>query len=203
MQQTSLQHRYGDEQVLVIPATSVAHLPSGLQPMLDLATVRPAFIYRYQAEQNPAWRQLIPYIVLQQAGRLWLTKRLNTQGESRLHNRYSLGVGGHINPVDAAGASPLIDALYRELEEELNLDNWHPSDPKPIAFINDLSNAVSRDHLGVVFILEAPPLVEVSVRELDKMHGQWMQLDEIRNHYYDQLESWSQLVLEYLEKACN
>lgn len=203
MDKLALQHRYGDEQVLVIPAASVEHLASGLQPMVDLTTMQPSFIYRYEAEHNPQWRQLIPYIVLRQSGHLWLTRRLSTQGESRLHDLFSLGVGGHINPVDATGASPLIDALYRELEEELHLDNWQPINPEPIALINDLSNAVSRDHLGVVFVLEVPPTARVSVSEQDKMQGQWVRVTEVREHYYEQLESWSQLVLEYLEKACD
>lgn len=203
MDQLALQRRYGDEQVLVIPAASVEHLAHGLQPQTNLAYAQPSFIYRYQAEGNPEWRQLIPYIVLRQADNVWLTRRLSTQGESRLHNLFSLGVGGHINPVDATGASPLMAALHRELEEELYLDNWHPTNLEPIALINDLTNAVSRDHLGVVFVLEVPPTAEVSVRERDKMQGQWVQMAEVRKRYYEQLESWSQLVLVYLEKACN
>ncbi len=198
----SLQERYGDEQVLVIPAASVEHLDAGIQPMVDLTKAEPRFIFRYQAEQNPRWRQLIPYIVLRQADRLWLTKRLSTQGESRLHNRFSLGVGGHINPIDAEGTSALLAALYRELEEELYLgNNWRPTDPQPVALINDLSNAVSRDHLGVVFILDIPPHVSVEVREKDKMLGQWVEASRVRELYYEQLESWSQIVFTYLEKA--
>lgn len=200
MNQLALQRRFGDEQVLVIAAASVEHLPMGLQPMVELTTIEPKFIYRHQAEQNPQWRQLIPYIVLKQSGHFWLTKRLKTQGENRLHNLYSLGVGGHINPIDNLGTSPLICALYRELEEELNLDNWRPDNPRPIALINDLSNAVSRDHLGVVFILDVPPAVTVSVREQDKMNGQWVSLATINECYFDHLESWSQLVLEYLKQ---
>ncbi|HHW99500.1 MAG TPA: NUDIX domain-containing protein [Firmicutes bacterium] len=196
-----LQERYGDEQVLVIPATSVEHLASGLQPMFDLEQAQPRFIFRHQAEQNPQWRQLIPYIVLRQGERLWLTRRLATQGESRLHNKFSLGVGGHINPIDAQGLSPLMAALYRELEEELYLGGWQPTEPHPVAIINDLSNAVSRDHLGVVFILDVPPHVTVAVREQDKMLGQWVEMTTVRELYYEQLESWSQIVLAYLEKA--
>lgn len=201
MNEFALRQRYGTEQVLVIPAADAEHLANGLQPMLDLTEVHPRFIYRYEAEQNPEWRQLIPYIVLRQDDRLWLTQRLSTQGESRLHNLFSLGVGGHINPIDATGASPLIEALYRELEEELNLDNWQPTNPVPLVLINDLSNAVSRDHLGVVFVLEVPPIVKVSIREQDKMLGKWVHTEQVRADYYEQLESWSQLVLAYLEKT--
>lgn len=201
MNEVALRQRYGDEQVLVIPAADAKHLVNGLQPMLDLTKVHPRFIYRYEAEQNPTWRQLIPYIVLRQAEHVWLTQRLSTQGESRLHHLFSLGVGGHINPIDATGTSPLIDALYRELEEELDLGNWQPSNPTPIALINDLSNAVSRDHLGVVFILEVPPTVKISIREQDKMLGKWVHTKRVRADHYEQLESWSQLVLACLEKA--
>ncbi len=191
-----LQERYGDEQVLVIPASSVEHLASGLQPMFTLEKAQPRFIFRHQAEQNPEWRQLIPYIVLRQGELLWLTRRLSTQGESRLHNKYSLGVGGHINPIDGQGVSPLVAALYRELEEELDLGGWRPAEPQPIALINDLSNAVSRDHLGVVFVLDIPPQVTVAVRERDKMEGQWIEAAVVRELYYKQLESWSQIVLD-------
>jgi predicted NUDIX family phosphoesterase len=67
--------------------------------------------------------------------------------------------------------------------------------------INDLSNAVSRDHLGVVFVLEVPPIVKVSIREQDKMLGKWVHTEQVRADYYEQLESWSQLVLAYLEKT--
>lgn len=199
MQKEQLQRRYGDEQVLVVTASSLQHLPAGLQAMFDLTNILPQFVLRYQAEGNPTWRQLIPYIVLRQDGRVWLTQRLQAQGESRLHHRHSLGVGGHINPIDADAGSPLRAALYRELREELDLGDWLPTDPSPVAIINDLSNAVNRDHLGVVYILDLPPHVQVSIRERDKMSGRWAQLTEIRELFYNNLEDWSKLVLEYLE----
>ncbi|NLY53176.1 MAG: NUDIX hydrolase [Firmicutes bacterium] len=195
-----LQQRYGDEQVLVIPASLVDHLPGGLLPLIDLTNLPYEFIFRYQAEHNPAWRQLIPYIVLKQANRYWLTRRLSTQGEQRLHNRYALGVGGHINPVDKQGTSPIISALYRELEEELDLGGWLPLDPQPQALLNDLTSAVSRDHLGLVFVIEVPKSVTVRVKEREKMVGRWADLVTIRQRFYELLEGWSQLVLRYLEK---
>ena len=58
------------------------------------------FVERDHAERNPALKQIIPYTVVQVEDRVLLLRRLRTGGERRLHDKLSIGVGGHINPVD-------------------------------------------------------------------------------------------------------
>src|SRR5688572_9668213 len=58
------------------------------------------FVERRAAEQNSAWKQIIPYVVVRRGESILLLERKKKQGEVRLHGKLSIGVGGHINPVD-------------------------------------------------------------------------------------------------------
>ncbi|MEX0614166.1 MAG: phosphoesterase, partial [Pirellulales bacterium] len=60
---------------------------------------------RGQMEEDPSFKQLIPYVLfrwIDEAGapHLFEYQRGSGQGERRLHAKRSVGVGGHINPVD-------------------------------------------------------------------------------------------------------
>lgn len=70
------------------------------------------FLRRGDAERDPEFKQLIPYIIFvcedSSTGRpsVFAYRRGDGQGETRLRSKWSVGVGGHINDVDAgAGAS--------------------------------------------------------------------------------------------------
>jgi predicted NUDIX family phosphoesterase len=118
------------------------------------------FVDREAAERDESFKQVIPYCVLTREFRdepmyLWY-KRTKKGGESRLHEKYSLGVGGHVNPVDgaAAGAGTYVAGLARELREEIGLDVRFEYDwPKVEAAIYDPSDEVGRVHLGLVHII--------------------------------------------------
>jgi predicted NUDIX family phosphoesterase len=202
MDRSQLKMKYGDEQVLVVPAALMTDLAAGVQAAnrLESLLANAYFVPRWQAEYNPTLRQLIPYAVLRQGERVFLVQRTKQQGEARLHNLYSIGLGGHINPVDDARQQPIDAGLQRELEEELDLHGWNVADPLCAGLINDLSNGVSQDHLGVLYLLEVPAHRPISVRETDKMTGQWVDVEKIRQDHFAQLESWSQLVVKFLEK---
>lgn len=70
------------------------------------------FLRRGDAERDPEFKQLIPYIIFvcedSSTGHpsVFAYRRGDGQGETRLRSKWSVGVGGHINDVDAgAGAS--------------------------------------------------------------------------------------------------
>ena len=58
---------------------------------------------RPEMEEDPSYRQIIPYVVLTRGDEVLVLRRLKKGGEKRLHGLLSIGVGGHINPVDEAG----------------------------------------------------------------------------------------------------
>jgi predicted NUDIX family phosphoesterase len=151
------------------------------------------FLDRPLAEESPAFKQLIPYVVVRDGPRVYLMERTDAGGDPRLHGKASIGVGGHLNPVDG-GADPLTDGLRREWSEELVAD-WEP-EFRLVGLLNDDSNPVGSVHLGVVFEVEAAGR-SVEVREQDKLSGRFATVAEIRA-VWDRLETWSRLVADHL-----
>jgi predicted NUDIX family phosphoesterase len=189
------------ERVLVLPRTAV---PGGC----DFRGVRPAddgtlvalraavarhgsYVERRVAEEDPHHKQLIPYVVVRDGPRVFLMHRTDAGGDPRLHGRASIGVGGHLNPVDG-GADALMAGLRREWDEEL-VAGWAP-EFRLIGLLNDDSNPVGAVHLGVVFEVESGGRA-VEVREHDKLAGAFAAPDEVAESW-ERLETWSRLVVE-------
>ncbi|MFD1219670.1 hypothetical protein [Paenibacillus vulneris] len=154
-------------------------------------------MFRYLVEYNTDFRQPIPYILIQYKDTFFATRRLMNSGETRLHGKISLGVGGHINPEDYSPYYNTIEsALYRELAEELDIGQEVSLDVIQAGMINDNSNEVSRDHLSIVYIVNVNN-PDVRVKETDKLEGRFYSIDELKKSY-DNLESWSKLVFDHL-----
>ena len=124
--------------------------------------------------------------------------RTDAGGDARLHGKASIGVGGHLNPVDD-GADALMAGLRREWAEELDAD-WEPAF-ELIGFLNDDTNRVGAVHLGVVFSVDAAGRA-MRVREGEKLIGAWVTADTLAASW-DVLETWSQLVAEALGVAAD
>ena len=191
------------EKVLVVKTEKLAKFISGKtgllrddrEEMLDIIVNHHEFIDRPAAEEDPSYKQIIPYVVLTQKGRVFTTRRLNKGGESRLHGKLSIGIGGHINPVDETDRrSVLMKGLERELEEEVYIQ--HRGELVPQGFINDDGNGVGAVHLGLCFAMEVEG--EDSVKETEKLSGAWMSLQELKEEY-DNMETWSQIALAVAE----
>jgi predicted NUDIX family phosphoesterase len=151
------------------------------------------FMERPLAEEDAAFKQLIPYVVVRDGERVFLMERTDAGGDARLHGKASIGVGGHLNPVDD-GEDPLTDGLRREWSEELVAD-WEP-EFRLVGLLNDDSNPVGSVHLGIVFEVDAAGR-SVEVREQDKLAGRFATLAEV-HAAWDRLETWSRLVAEHL-----
>jgi predicted NUDIX family phosphoesterase len=160
----------------------------------------PRFISRSQAEVDPAYKQLIPYVIISHNGRYLTYVRGRRAGEARLLNLRSIGIGGHINPADdmplfnADFYEAYLSAVEREVAEEVSVEANHTD--SIVALLNDDSNEVGSVHLGVVhhWILDAP---KVSKREQMITQMAFMtpaELHELR----DTMETWSQLCLDKL-----
>lgn len=191
------------EKVLVVKTEKLAKFISGRtglltadrEEMLDIIVNHHEFIDRPAAEKDPSYKQIIPYVVLTRKGLVFATRRLNKGGESRLHGKVSIGIGGHINPVDETDRrSVLMKGLERELDEEVYIQRR--GELVPQGFINDDGNGVGAVHLGLCFSMEVEG--EVSVKETEKLSGGWMSLQELRGEF-DNMETWSQIALAVAE----
>jgi len=191
------------ELVLVLPRVSV---PDGcdfhgirLADEVVLAHLRSAvardgrYLERTVAESDPRFKQLIPYVVVRDGDAVLLMQRTDAGGDVRLHGRASIGVGGHLNPVDE-GADALMAGLRREWDEELAAP-WEP-EFRLVGLLNDDTNPVGSVHLGVVFTVDAQGR-PVEVRERDKLSGSFVAPATVAADW-EALETWSQLVARSL-----
>jgi predicted NUDIX family phosphoesterase len=160
----------------------------------------PRFMPRSQVEENPAYKQLIPYVLMSYQDKYLSYIRGRRAGEARLVGNRSIGIGGHINPADDMPLfntdfyETYLTAVEREVAEEVSVETTHTN--RVVALLNDESNEVGSVHLGIVhhWILDAP---KVSRREQMITQMAFMtpaELHEVR----DTLETWSGLCLSRL-----
>ncbi len=116
---------------------------------LDLIAAEGDYRPRGDAEHDPDWKQVIPYLLMRDGERLFLMQRTGAGGDARLHDLWSLGIGGHLNPEDG----DVLDGLRREFHEEMVAD-WDPQ-PRLIGVLNDDDVLVGQVHVGVVFEADA------------------------------------------------
>mgnify|MGYP001574470425 CR=1 FL=1 len=195
-----------DSSVLVVEANKVERVGSfqgyvtNVQDYLSVlfSPRNNLFILRTQAEQDTRYKQLIPYIVLRFRDSVFSYVRGKRSSESRLVAMRSIGVGGHIEPIDlnlfSSDRDMYLQAARREVHEEVQLDT--PYVEHIVALINDDSTDVGKVHLGIMHIWDlAEP--KVTKREGLITQAGFLTLDAI-NARFEELETWSQIALRVL-----
>lgn len=166
------------------------------------------FVDRDIAEDNEELLQIIPYVVITCDNKYLLYRRTKSGGESRLHEKLSIGIGGHINTEDLIKtfSKPssnrtrmtdiLMNGVFRELREELEWESvsspWLTLNG-PIIY--DGTTKVGRVHLGLAMHVSVPNQEEISLKEEGLSNLEWktiFQLDRVK----DKLEEWSSLYLQ-------
>ncbi len=163
--------------------------------ILDTIAARGRFAPRPSMEIDPAFKQVIPYLVLRDGASWFLMQRTRAGADRRLHDRWSIGVGGHLNP----GDGDIHGGLAREWREELAAA-FEP-DYRFVGLLNDDTTEVGQVHLGVVFVADAGGR-PVAVRETDKLAGGFAPAGSVRA-VRDRLETWSRLVFDLLDEAAS
>ncbi len=144
-------------------------------------------------EDDPTYKQIIPYLVFTHQGRYFLMERHAKASEQRLKSKLSLGIGGHIRKEDMANGKSIFDWARREFHEEVNYQG--DLTIKPLGILNDDSNEVGKVHIGFVFLLEGNS-PEISVKS-ELQSGQLTRLEELIASK-DRMETWSQFVVDCL-----
>jgi len=202
--------KYAGEEVLVVKRSLLEELgmfdgmkAEGVDDAVSvlLSEGNHFFMDRAEAEDDPSHKQLIPYCVFKCGDRVLHYTRGKAGGENRLHAKLSVGVGGHINPVDMGegrkGAAAYYAAVQRELDEELEIACDY--EMRIIGLLNDDSNPVGQVHLGVVHLVELES-DEVSSKEDALTDLSWATLEELNGDLHARLETWSQHCVAYLAK---
>lgn len=198
--------RYNGEQVLVVPREAFNEVGSFHGVKLNPEDYLNAFlkpgVARYMdrdiAEESPEYKQIIAYAIFRHAGRILAYARTSKGGESRLHNKMSMGIGGHINPVDGLTDSinTYLAGMEREIREEITFSGT--ATQKLYAVINDDSNEVGSVHLGIVHLFELDN-EEVAPNEKALAELGFHSLEELAGPLYERLETWSAICVDALK----
>ena len=141
----------------------------------------PCFMNRSQVEKDPDYKQLIPYVIMGHDGKYLSYVRGKRAGETRLVGNRSIGIGGHINPIDADNT-----VLFAYLYEN---------------YLAAVDREVGSVHLGIVhyWALDAP---NVNKREQMITQMAFMSSAELQE-MKDTLETWSGLCVDQLAEMEN
>lgn len=191
------------EHVLVVPTMlfhEVGHFQghtTNTQPYLE-TLLDPNYVSyrpRPEVEEDPSYKQLIPYCIFRHDGKIFHYTRGSQQGEKRLHAKRSIGIGGHISAEDQqSGNCVYHEAMWREIKEEVFLETEFTQ--SCVALINDDETEVGKVHLGIVHIFD---LEEPKVRPREESIVQvGFEKPEQLNAQRDQFETWSQICFEFL-----
>lgn len=182
-----------------IPKQLLTHgfIPTSEKVVLELLDNQNlTFLERNLAENDPTFKQLIPYVVIQSPAGVFNYQRGSSSSESRLRMLRSLGVGGHIEKEDGGPENNTYwKGLWRELHEEVGLK---PSiNIKILGFINDDTNEVGKVHLGIVHLLTLESN-NIASGEHNLVDCKFSFLNEIIAAS-ELFEPWSRILLPYLE----
>jgi len=189
-----------DELILVVkrdillPQGSWQGLKSAnFQEYAELIQAHKEFLPRSQMELDPRYKQIIPYLVFEHKGRYFLMQRQAKASETRLQNKFTLGIGGHIRQEDVSDNASIFDWARREFNEEVNYAGTLKI--TPLGLLNDDSNQVGKVHIGFVLLLQGDSDRITIKSELKS--GKLISLNECKA-YGELMETWSQLVVNYL-----
>lgn len=198
-----------NEKILVVESSKVLFIEEGytrlsqtnyLEKIRIMSCIEQNLLtmFRDEVEGNDKYRQIIVYpIIKNYKGEYFSATRTNKSGELRLHDKVSIGFGGHMNPIRNETNNTFDPTLKvnaaRELEEELNISY---NNLKIIGVINDTSDEVGREHLGIVILTIQD---DVSIKQDCNKEGKYLPKKTLLNL---NIENWSRIVLENIDN-CN
>jgi predicted NUDIX family phosphoesterase len=158
------------------------------------------FVPRPEAENDPAYKQIIPYALIAFEETVLHYVRGKKAGEQRLVAKGSIGIGGHMNETDeslfALDEQAYRAGVEREVNEEIKINT--PFEDRIVALLNDDSTEVGRVHMGIVHIFK---LKEPNVQKREAMiTGLTFLTKEELMARRESLETWSQICLDSLER---
>lgn len=179
-----------EEHVMVVPTElfrKLGHFQGfthAVSRYVDVLTEPENYSFQPRAamENDPTFKQLIPYVIFRDRKKIFTYCRGATSDEKRLHAKRSIGIGGHINSGETYACG-----LLREVAEEVAVVSG-PLIFKCIGLINDDLTPVGQVHLGIVYITDTI----VEPREAEITDYKYAYPEELQ---LEQYETWSQICL--------
>lgn len=175
------------------PSVAIPLAIEELEPQFKEDTCQ--FLCRRNIENDFSFKQIIPYVLVTNFHRELLAY-VRHGTEARLHQRWSIGVGGHINQSDYPQGSTIFQAVVngmkRECLEELGIPCSYFS---LVGVINEEETEVGHAHLGIVYTTQLPDNTIPSSAELGEMR--FLSPDKLEQL---PMELWSKLAISLISK---
>jgi len=92
-----------EERVMVVSRNDLFSLggwhglqTENLKKYIQIISKNHKFISRAEAEEDPYWKQIIPYLVFEHKSQIFTMQRKGTHTDVRLAHKVSIGIGGHL-----------------------------------------------------------------------------------------------------------
>jgi len=207
------------EKLVALPNVVVDnHLKDGISPLKDSTILDDniCLLPRYLLEESNDFRHLVSYIIVKdESGNILSYSRTKNAGESRLHGKYSIGIGGHVNSDDyevALHDKSHYDQLslvnicsngrWREIYEEIGLSKKRIGESNGICnfkrFIVTNDNPVDKVHIGCVYEITIPNEIISNINLEDKYTNlEWLSINELKKNI-ESYENWSKILINEL-----
>ena len=153
------------------------------------------FMSRNECEDNPNFLQPIPYILIFGPEKtIFSYVRSSDNGDERLVDKHSIGVGGHINESDSPDY--VFNCLLRELMEEVKIKGNY-SEPKLVGTLMSYDKPVNKVHIGIVYKIHIDG--EIESNESALISKGMIRLGDLTKDdpFY---EIWSEMLIPELDK---
>ncbi len=165
-----------------------------VQKYINTINSKHRFMARGEVESDARWQQIIPYLIFEHNGKIFLMRRKGDHTDKRLSNKYSIGIGGHINRRDMNGQG-LLGWAKREFAEEIDFSGNYKANF--LGIINDDSNDVGLVHVGLVIHLVGDS-DKIQVKDEHKS-GELVSMAQLGRSYKN-METWSQIIYDYFRQ---
>ena len=202
--------RKSEERVMVVAREDMFSLgiwhglkTDDVNKYINIISKKHKFIPRSEAEDDPHWQQIIPYLIFENSGKYFVMQRRGDHSDKRLANKFSIGIGGHINLKDIKGNKVdkgvkgvnIMDWASREFEEEVDYAGKYKAEF--LGLINDDTDDVGLVHVGLIIRILGDSN-NISIRDEHKL-GNLESLASVGLHY-GHMETWSQIVYDFLKE---
>lgn len=156
-----------------------------------------------ELESDFSLKQIITYVLIINpwTKKVFAYRRSGNEkyySEKRLYNKWSCGVGGHIERQD--DSDPIGASARRELQEEVIMEKY--PEPKIVGFVNDDTGDIEKYHFGIVAIAETDE-DKISMGDGEIEEGRFMTIKEVEDlvkNPENKVELWTLEVIPYLRK---
>ena len=159
--------------------------------LIELIGLHGEFIPRHRAEIDEVYKQVVVQAVLVAKGtsEVLLHTIPTTGGESRLHNKTSVLLGGHVEQEDG---KDVLSAVLREFGEEVDYD--YTCGVNPVGYIRMEDTPVNRVHFGLVFEFLGEQAIDPLSYDSGVMSPKFVDSKKFTEDDLSSMTSWSAAV---------